>query len=378
MIGSIEFAKLLTKISFLSVIVGVLIAGLAAQAQEGQAPAEAKVEATPEAKTETKKKKAPRKAKVVKAEAKAEEELGPSTEPTTAPSRADGIVAPGEVLNFKVDPTDDGSRGGEVREPIRFSAPDADFGGGKKATDSGLDEEAPFKAYIGYPKHQIGVMASPISISSKFNYNTQPFNFKSSSLGYGLWYRLVATPLININLDWNRFTAAVAAATVSPYTVAESEETYDNYGVSGSYCYASKLSFFHRLCPGFKIANDAYPILEFTTGTALKMGKVEDIVIGLTLDYQFPVVESLLLTAMMGYNYGTGVGNSGSLTSKENNAIYARLGSQWTVASRHEISANVEYNMRTAKLKGLVGSNTDSWETTSTILGLRAAYGYTF
>lgn len=271
----------------------------------------------------------------------------------------------------------------EMRESIKFKVPGVDdirMEDKPQSFDSVPEQAETFKTYVGYPKHQAYIGLSPLSVSSKWSY-TKDFNYDATSLGIELGYKFVATPLITFELNWFRYEVDVAAtsgASVSPYTILESKTTVDNFKTSTSYCFIAGSSFFHRICPGLTIGKESYPVLELISNTALKMSNVDDIVVGLSLGYQAPLTDSLNLQSLLGYNIGTGVGNSGTLTSEKNSNLYFRLGANYNLFAHSDINVLFEYASRNAELVGKYAGVTRTWDSEITTIAGKVIYIFTF
>ncbi len=259
-------------------------------------------------------------------------------------------------LNFKVDGSD------ESADPLKFTSADDVF-----------------KTYIGYPKHQLMAYYYPASVNAKWTYRGQDFNFtNSATTAFGLLYRFVATPLVNIELDWNHYELKVKEGTASAYTITASNTDIDSLFLRLNWFWVSDKNFFFRYGPGFELGYDSYPVLNFKTSTALELGYVRDAVIGLNFNVQKPLITNFLLSAKAGYNYGTGAGNSGEFTSKLNNSYYLAGGIDYNFNERSAINLGSEYRVRRANVEGKVGSNVDSWDTSATTTAFRAGYTYNF
>jgi hypothetical protein len=298
-------------------------------------------------------------------------------------------AAPAASSNLIKFNTDSESTSTEVRESFKFKVPGVDDKASGKAAAPGKplsfdtlpEEEANFKAYIGYPRHQASVSLNPVSISSKFNSSVKNFNYETTTLAYELGYKFVATPLVSFEFNWTRYTVDVAAATgasVSPLTVSESEVDLDSVMGTATYCVVSGISFFQRLCPAITIGKDAYPVLEYEDNTTLFMSKVSDIVLGLSISYQIPISDRYNINSTLGYNSGTGVGNSGVLTSEANSNLYFRVANLYNWRQNHDVGVTLEYSARAAELEGKYTGGTKKWETEATTLGGKFSYTYTF
>lgn len=299
---------------------------------------------------------------------------------TTAPAApTTSVVEPSDApIKFN---TESDSSNTDYRQPMVFKIPGVSNAGEVKPDVSSKDplpEAAPFVTYIGYPRHEVGVSALPMSVASKWSYNDQDFNFRSSATGYGAHYRIDVTPLFNLNLSFSQYSMSVTATTVSLFLVNESKETFQTYGAKGSYCWVYGISFVKRLCAGGSIDNDSYPILNFVDGTHLEISKVQDFVLGGHVNFQLPIVQDLALKFETGYNYGTGVGNTGNLTSKSNSSYYGQIQADWIIKEKHRLTAGVNYTARQAKLSGTVGAIKDKWKTDSTAVGGTFGYAYIF
>ncbi len=265
-------------------------------------------------------------------------------------------------MNFKVPLTTEEKSNNVMADPV-------------KNTDDG----DAFKTYIGYPKHQLQLYYNPTTVNSKWKYTTQEFTFNSnSSDSVGLMYRFVATPQINAEVDYARYTVTTKEASVSPFTIKASDTIVDTLWVRLNYFFVNDSNFFFRYGPGVELGYDAYPILNFVNSTDLQMDKVKDFTLGVNFNLQYPMIQNFLLIAKVGFNTGTGAGNSGELTTSTNNSTYGQLGIDWSVTDHHGVNAGVDYRMRKASIDGLRGTVKDTWDTTSTNTAFKLGYVYTF
>ncbi len=296
-------------------------------------------------------------------------------EPGTADLTTQNAVGPtGPPLKFS---TDDAPTNTDHRETIKFKGMDT------YTTPSGKGDETPqpileasatedddgFKSYIGYPKHEIHLINGFDNVAATWGYDGQDFNFRSSTLAYGLNYTFVGTPMWKLGVFYSRYSVATPSGTVTPYAIVESEETLDQYGLNTEYCHISSSNFYRQYCIGGTIMNDAYPVLKFTTSTRLEMGKVDDIVVGVHLAAQLPFNDKIYFKPILGYNYGTGAGQSGALTAESNSKFYFRGEVPWLLTRRFTLKLHGDYSARQAVIKGTIGTNKDKWETDSTIIG---------
>ncbi|MBX9767326.1 MAG: outer membrane beta-barrel protein [Bdellovibrionales bacterium] len=241
-----------------------------------------------------------------------------------------------------------------------------------------LPDSEVFALYPGYPKNQISVGIRPYSVSSKWNYQGQDFSFPTTSVGYGIGYRFLPNPNVLVEAEYAAYGIETTSATVDPFLIQSSSITMDSLFLKGAYCFFGSSSFFRQLCPGIDVGYDTYPVLDFASSSTLKLSQVRDIIFGLNLAYQIPLTDQTRLRLKVGYNKGTGAGNSGTLTSKENTSYYLLGELNWSFNDHHSMVVGGEYRARDANLSGKRGVNTDTWKTTSVILGLQLSYVYTF
>jgi len=241
-----------------------------------------------------------------------------------------------------------------------------------------IPEDEPYKAYLGFPKNRVGAFLAFKSLSSLWNYNGRDYNFPNSPLAYGINYAFLITPTWSVGVDYSRYTLKLNAANILPYRFNASTASYDEYYFKVRYCVVSHSSFYRQFCPGIDIGNDSYPIVKFEGANDLYLSKVQDIIIGLNLNWQIPINDSWGFKANAGYNYGTGMGNTGALTSKNNNSLVAGAGVEYQFPRLHSVSASIDYKSRSAKIKGVIGNNTDTWTTKSSDIGVKVGYNITW
>lgn len=282
----------------------------------------------------------------------------------------------GETLKFN---TDTAPANTDRHQTMQFKdSGDAPLGSPRPEYAESVPEETPFKSFIGYPKHQLGIYVKPMSLASNWTYQSNTYNFTSPSTGIGLTYRLQVTPLWNMEIDYIHYTMSLDAATVAPYKFLSSDVKFDDYSIKGNYCFVGKATFYRQFCPGLIIGNEGYPILNFVTSSNLVLSKVQDFIVGVNLAYQEPFSDNFLFKLIGGYNYGTGLGNSGYLTSKSNSSYYADAGAEWNVTEHNTVLGFAEFRARSANVNGVKGSVNDTWTTTSSLLGFKLGYMRTF
>ena len=292
-----------------------------------------------------------------------------------APPPAGVRVAPGEVLNFKTEGAKPAPDKAQVGKDFKFVD-----GAGPMAppvTYDALADDTPYKTYIGYPKNSFSASLQPETFGATWSYNGQDINFRSSTLAVGLAYKLVATPRFGIDVSFNHSMFKIGDAQVSNYRVTGSNTTLDTYFVNGHYCFFGRSSFAIQYCPGVQIGNDAYPVLKFYDNLNLRLDRVQDFVIGLNVRLQTPITDRISAHFTPGFLLGTGIGNSGALTSKNNSTIYGLLGADYELGQHNALGLEFNFDSRNAKIKGKVGNNDDSWTTKATDFGARFAYTYT-
>jgi hypothetical protein len=184
----------------------------------------------------------------------------------------------------------------------------------------------------------------------------------------------LVSPLWRVEVDYQHFTMKMNQQFLNPLTFQDSTVNFDNYYLRNSFCVIGKSTFYQQLCPGVDFGNDGYPIVNYVTNNDLTLQRVQDLVLGVNLAYQAPIGNTILFRAMAGYNYGTGMGNSGYLTSKNNSSYYLNAGIEWTVTEHNLINILAEWKQRNAKVSGPIGGNTDSWQSDSSQIGGRLGY----
>lgn len=326
-------------------------------------------------------------AKKKKKAAQTKEAPANATKKATPPSAAlkeiepaGAKITPGETLNFRIEdttvaPTNDPvfkfKEGGDNTPPPTSPA---SFSGA-------VDDDVPFRTFIGYPKHKFSALVVPKNVAATWSLNGTDFNFRSNALGYGVGYELVASPRLQIGLEFVHSEMKMDQARVGTGANARdflsSKATYDVYLAKMRYCFFGSSNFFQQFCPGLDIGNDSYPVLSFVTGTNLKLDHLQDIVAGLNLTYQSPITDKILFRSTIGYNYGLGIGSSGTVTSKGNSSYYLKLGAGWDINDHHGIGVDVFWHNRNAKMADKTNAVNDEWTTKATELGARLAYTYT-
>ncbi len=325
------------------------------------------------------KKKAARKANKVKfnpPDAEAGKVPNSMTKATTTPTLDEPAGASGESLKFNTDTTPPAT---DNRPTMKFADPGATPLGQKAPNFAeAIPDEEPYKAYIGYPKNRFGASLELMNLSSQWNYNGRSYNFPASPIAYGVNYGFFISPIWQMGLEYSHYSMSIDAKNITPNRFHASTKSYDEYYFKTQYCVVSHSSFYRQFCPGLDIGKDSYPILTFQGQNDLYLGQVNDIIIGLNLNWQIPFGDRWGFKAKAGYNYGTGMGNSGALTSKSNNSIVGSAGLEYSFPRLHSIYGAVDYKNRSAKIKGKVGINEDTWTTNSSLIGFKAGYNYTF
>lgn len=285
-----------------------------------------------------------------------------------------GSQGPQLKFNTEAAPTNT-----DHRETIKFKGMDdySNTANSKKADDTpkpilefSSNEDEGFKSYIGYPKHEIQILAGSDQVAADWGYDGRTFGFKNSTVTYGLNYTFVASPMWKIGVTYSRYSVAIGTGQVPGFAnILDSKADLDQYGFNSEYCFISSANFYRQYCLGGTIMNDAYPILAFTSGSVLEMGKVEDIVVGVHGAVQIPFSDKIFFKPILGYNYGTGAGQSGTLRAEMNSKLWFRAEIPWQIARMFTLRLHADYSARQATVKGRSGNFTDKWETDSTIVG---------
>ena len=282
------------------------------------------------------------------------------------------------VFEFHVD---DLPKNSDSRPTLQFKDGGQESGGVTEVPEfksEELPESEVFSVYPGYPKHQVALGIRPYSVSTNWSYSGQDFAFTTSSVGYGVTYSFQPTPRLLLEAEYSGYGLEAPASSVDPYIVKASSTRLESVFFKGAYCFFGDSSFFRQLCPGIDIGYDTYPVLDFVSSTNLQLSQVRDIILGLNLAYQIPMTDLTRLRIKAGYNRGTGSGNSGTLTSKQNTSYFLLADVVWSLKTNHDLILGMEYRSRPAKISRKSGQNTDTWETKSTIVGVQVAYQYSF
>jgi hypothetical protein len=289
------------------------------------------------------------------------------------------VGSDGPALTFD---TSDAPASKDDRPTIRFSDGSQNTNSKKQepviATNETPPDEEGFKSYLGYPMHEVVLLTGLDSISATFSYGAQDFNFSTNTFAYGLAYSLIATPSWKVGAYFLQYNIGVNSGTASSLNILSSDENLTQFGINTEYCTIGSTNFYRQFCVGGLIARDAYPMLNFASGTDLVMSRLEDIVVGLNIAYQVPLTDKLLLKPILGYNHGTASGNSGTLTPKSNSRLYLRMELPWMWSQQTTVRFHGDYSLRKAEAEGTTGSNFDPWETNSANLGIGADIAYRF
>lgn len=298
-----------------------------------------------------------------------------TTDNATPPPSVISGEAP--AYKFKVDDSTP-STGGIQPNPIQFK-----YEENKKMEASNSDQleadETSFKAYPGYPKHQLRLSLMPTQVTQKWSYEGQDYNFNSNSASaFGFSYQYVSTPQVSISLEYSRYEASVGNKTVTPYVISDSKETIDNYGIKSQFCNVLQKSYFHQVCLGADLGFENYPLLDFKNSNTLEISKVQDLVAGFHIGYNHPLFYSINLKTKLGVGIGLGTGNTGELSSVSNNAFFVTGELEKMIKENHGLSAGLEFKLRNAEVEGLRGSNKDNWKSSVTTTALKAGYIFQF
>lgn len=246
----------------------------------------------------------------------------------------------------------------------------------EKRVEETVNDETVFDAFPGYPKSRIGLGITAATLNSSWSFGAYNFNFSSLAIAYEVSYEFVARPNFSMQLKYQTYEASTPDGTVKPYRIIDSTAEVNSYGILTSYCFLSQTSFYRRFCPNFSIENDAYPILNFVTGsgTNLQMGTVKDLVVGLGFNYMFPVTEKTNFSVGTGLKLGTGTGQTGALTSKSNSSYLLSGTLMWEAFRHGEVDIGFEGAYRSANIHGKAGSAEQDWKTISSWLAGRMAF----
>lgn len=232
-----------------------------------------------------------------------------------------------------------------------------------------------FKTYLDFPKHQLALRWNLSTFAGKFSYQGTDFNFVSNSLaGAQLAYKFIVDPELFFDADYTFYSASTKSGTANSFNVKDSTKSVSQLSLRGNYCWIGKNAF-SKTCPGFEIYSDQYPVLGFANNTTLEMQSASDLMLGLNVHAQVPLIRSLMLNGRLGYLAGTGSGQSGALTSKKNTVIYLDSKLDWPLSPTRTLDFGLRYENRSSSIEGQVSpSIKDKWDTTAGNIQYRVGY----
>lgn len=282
------------------------------------------------------------------------------------------------ILQFN---TSGESKSATDHEGIKFKIPGEGSASDDKMANpiENQKNDAVFKTYIGYPKHQLNLSYAPVSYGAKFSYRGSDFNYSSMDLtGLGVTYTALVTPSVYFDVAASYFSVKSKSGLAGSYTVTDSTSSVLQFNLRGNYCWIGD-NFYARLCPGLEIGQDAYPLLAFNSAGRIEMQTANEMTYGVNVFAQYPLLRSSNIGARLGYVMGSGSGQSGGLSSKKNSLIYLDSKVEWPVSPGSLMNVGLYYGLRSSTIEGKTSAvNTDKWDNEIGHLALKIGYTWEF
>ncbi len=243
-----------------------------------------------------------------------------------------------------------------------------------------IKNDAPYSIAVGYPRWEVAVALNPSSNGFKQDNNTLgTLNYTSTSpMGLDLSAKLIPNPEVYYQVSYNYQTVGVNDAVLAAlFTIKESKAVIDSFLVGGGYCFIFN-NFYNKLCPGFELGIDSYPSLDFTDNTNIQIAKIRDMVAGINLNWQYPVIYNVKFQSKLGYLSGLKIGQSSNLGVTKNSKMTLDAGFEWPIGTNKHITAMVNYVSRDASVEGKSGANTDTWTTKASMLAGKIGFAWEF
>jgi hypothetical protein len=275
-----------------------------------------------------------------------------------------------------------GTVNNEFDRQMKFKLPTEATADGKAEVVKTADNDAFFKTPLGYPKKEIilsynpGVNGFKNVLTSRNDYT---FNFTNNSIANfdaSFRYNTSVEDFFGIAVNMMRVTVPAFRDTTAGFSIDETSVYLTSFLFSGYFCTLGATSY-NKICPGFEVGLDSYPVLDFVNNSRLDLVEIRDMVIGPSLIYTKPLGPELNLMTKVSYAYGLATGQSNKLGVRGNQRVSGQIGVEFPWQNTYlDILGGLDY--RTAKVR----STDDEWQMTNLAynarLGVRWEWGSPF
>lgn len=223
--------------------------------------------------------------------------------------------------------------------------------------------------------HHISLGVAPVTEAATWIGSGQEFGFRSTGLGVLFSYETRVHRLLTISVDYLR-TQYKLETKKEAFLLRNSEIGIERYGVDLRSCFLGQTSYFQQICAGIRLGQEGYSTLSYYEPTELRLDRVQDFVLGLSLSYTSPITDHLIFHALGSYNHGLGWLRGGSLRAKRNSSYALRLGPSWEFTEHQALGVELEWMNRTALIEERAEAR--DWTSHSTDLSLRVSYQLAF
>lgn len=247
-------------------------------------------------------------------------------------------------------------------------------------TESEMETKHLYKIPLGYPKKDFYFSYNPGANSFKYTLSdVRSYSITNSSaqdLTVGFRYNPAIDTFFDINLRAYSMSVNALNDTAAGLNILKSSVNPMSLTFSAPFYCSMYETSNHRFCPGFQVGFDSFPTLNFEEGsnTDLKLANVQDMTLGLMLDYKRPTFGNSTFVANGGLSTGFGLGQAAKLGTRRNYHVNGAVGLEWNVRSIYiDIMGGADYR------QALMKSSLDEWRIDSmnyyAKLGLRWEVG---
>lgn len=280
-------------------------------------------------------------------------------------------------LPFRFKVIGDEPAGNATKSDMQFKVSDPSM---PKIESTTTEDDRSYKVVLGYPKWDLALSLNPTAVGFKQTVPGSALspNYSSTApTAYSLTARMNLTPEYFLEGEYANYKTKIEALAGDSINVDEGTVSIDTIMLRGFTCWIGGLAN-QKKCLGLEIGPDSTPSLEFSGASSLKMSKISDFMVGPSFMVTYPPSNSYYLVAKVGYLHGLATGQNSRLGVKSHSKVIAQGGFEGAIGENKRWGILADFFQRNAKVEGLRGAATESWVVTSSNVGAKLSFTYTF
>ena len=227
---------------------------------------------------------------------------------------------------------------------------------------------------LSYPRFDVTAKINPqyVGYQAKADIaklNVSDYYMTNASLDFNAW--LSAEWYLTLHTDY--FVLKSDDVDLGVFNLASSDSKLFSSELKATYCILFQGSD-AKLCPGLSVGVASFPVLVFKDNTTLKFSSLNDMLVGLHLEYLKPISAKVMGNVGLYYRSGLAQGQSGSNQLKVDNDMGLILGTAFNLQESLDLLAALNVDRRFAKYS----TNDDDFKATNLIYALNLGVRYNF